>query len=89
MVYVALQVLLCRGLLAITNEILLQSNEQSDICSKLQLNINQINQDLDSLEKEEYIANIKKKNLKVLPIDQNWKHNFVILNQNMKPLQKN
>ena len=49
------------GLLAITNEILLQSNEQSDICSKLQLNINQINQDLDNLEKEEYIANIKNK----------------------------
>jgi hypothetical protein len=77
------------GLLAITNEILLQSNEQSDICSKLQLNINQINQDLDSLEKEEYMANLKKKFLKVLPTDQNWKHNFVILNQNMKPLQKN
>ena len=34
------------GLLAITNEILLQSNDQSEICSKLQIQINQINQKL-------------------------------------------
>ncbi|WP_039890034.1 gamma-mobile-trio integrase GmtZ [Acinetobacter johnsonii] len=48
------------GLLAITNEILLQSNDQSEICSKLQLKINQINQDIENIEKEEYIANLKK-----------------------------
>lgn len=47
------------GLLAITNEILLQSNDQSEICSKLQIKINQINQEIDNLEKEEYIANLK------------------------------
>ena len=47
------------GLLAITNEILLQSNDQSEICSKLQLKINEINQNIDSVEKEEYIANLK------------------------------
>lgn len=47
------------GLLAITNEILLQSNDQSEICSKLQLKINEINQNIDSIEKEEYIANLK------------------------------
>lgn len=47
------------GLLAITNEILLQSNDQSEICSKLQIQINQINQKIDNLEKEEYIANLK------------------------------
>lgn len=47
------------GLLAITNEILLQSNDQSEICSKLQNIIIQLNDDLDNLEKEEYIANLK------------------------------
>ncbi|EXG32770.1 gamma-mobile-trio integrase GmtZ [Acinetobacter baumannii] len=47
------------GLLAITNEILLQSNDQSDICAKLQLKINMINEGIDQLEKEEYSANLK------------------------------
>ena len=47
------------GLLAITNEILLQSNDQSEICSKLQNIINQLNHDIDNLEKEEYVANLK------------------------------
>lgn len=47
------------GLLAITNEILLQSNDQSETCSKLQNIINQLNHDIDNLEKEEYIANLK------------------------------
>lgn len=46
------------GLLAITNEILLQSNDQSDICSKLQNIITQFNQDIDKLEKDEYTANL-------------------------------
>lgn len=47
------------GLLAITNEILLQSNDQSETCSKLQNIINQLNHDIDNLEKEEYVANLK------------------------------
>lgn len=47
------------GLLAITNEILLQSNDQSEICSKLQNIINQLNHDIDNIEKEEYVANLK------------------------------
>lgn len=47
------------GLLAITNEILLQSNDQSETCSKLQNIINQLNHDIDNLEKEEYLANLK------------------------------
>lgn len=47
------------GLLAITNEILLQSNDQSEICSKLQNIINQLNDGIDNLEKEEYTANLK------------------------------
>ncbi|WP_180023281.1 VPA1269 family protein [Acinetobacter sp. YH1901134] len=50
------------GLLAVTNEILLQCNDQAKICSKLQFEIDQINQEIYSLEKEEYIANVKKKN---------------------------
>lgn len=49
------------GLLAITNEILLQSNDQSKICSNLQVKIDQINQDINNIEKEEYIANLKQK----------------------------
>lgn len=47
------------GLLAITNEILLQSNDQSEICSKLQNKVKQINQHIYNIEKEEYIANLK------------------------------
>ncbi|MCX0340175.1 gamma-mobile-trio integrase GmtZ [Acinetobacter radioresistens] len=47
------------GLLAITNEILLQSNDQSETCSKLQAIITQLNHDIDHLEKEEYVANLK------------------------------
>lgn len=47
------------GLLAITNEILLQSNDQSETCSKLQNIITKLNHDIDNLEKEEYVANLK------------------------------
>lgn len=47
------------GLLAITNEILLQSNDQSAICAKLQMTINNIKHQIDDLEKEEYVANLK------------------------------
>lgn len=45
------------GLLGITNEILLESNAQSETCSKLQLNINRITDQLNKLDEEEYIAN--------------------------------
>lgn len=47
------------GLLAITNEILLQSNDQSETCSKLLNVVNQFNEDIDKLEREEYIANLR------------------------------
>lgn len=47
------------GLQAITNEILLQSNDQSDICSKLQGKIDTINKNIYTLEREEYVANIR------------------------------
>lgn len=46
------------GLLAITNEILLESNVQSESCAKLQANINQISEELNRLDEEEYIANV-------------------------------
>lgn len=47
------------GLLAITNEISLQSNDQSAICSKLQNIINQLIYEIDNLDKEQYVANLK------------------------------
>jgi hypothetical protein len=59
------------GLLAITNEILLQSNDQSEICSKLQLKSIRLIKILINIEKEEYIANLKQQNLKELLKDQN------------------
>lgn len=47
------------GLLAITNEISLQSNDQSAICSKLQNIINQLIYEIDNLDKEQYVADLK------------------------------
>ncbi|MBC7751385.1 MAG: integrase [Candidatus Saccharibacteria bacterium] len=47
------------GLLAITNEILLQSNDQSDTCTKLQNQVTNLTKEISSLEREEYIANLK------------------------------
>lgn len=47
------------GLLAIANEILLQANTQSDACSKLQKKITILNHEINKLEQEEYIANLK------------------------------
>lgn len=48
------------GLLAITNEILLQSNDQSHICTKLQNQVTNITNNISQLEREEYIANLKR-----------------------------
>ena len=45
------------GLLAVSNEILLESNDQSDICHNFQSDIIKIESDLSTLEREEYIAN--------------------------------
>lgn len=47
------------GLLSVTNEILLQSNMQSDKCNSLQVKTQTASQKLNQLEKEAYIANIK------------------------------
>ena len=47
------------GLLAIANEILLQANTQSDACNQLQKKITLLNHEINKLEQEEYIANLK------------------------------
>ncbi|WP_098728754.1 gamma-mobile-trio integrase GmtZ [Acinetobacter baumannii] len=47
------------GLLAIANEILLQANNQSDACSQLQKKVTVLNDEINKLEQEEYIANLK------------------------------
>lgn len=44
------------GLLAIANEILLESNDQSDTCHSLQAEIDEIESKLQMLDREEYIA---------------------------------
>ena len=47
------------GLLSVTNEILLQSNIQSDKCNSLQVKIQAVSQKLHQFDKQEYMANIK------------------------------
>ncbi|WP_193075359.1 VPA1269 family protein [Pseudomonas sp. FME51] len=48
------------GLLAIVNEIILQANTQSGLCLDLQLQVDEINAQIRSLEKQKYIASLKK-----------------------------
>lgn len=45
------------GLLSITNEILLEANDQSEVCQSLQNKIRPINDKVYELDKQEYIAN--------------------------------
>ncbi|WP_046017828.1 VPA1269 family protein [Marinomonas sp. S3726] len=47
------------GLLSLTNEILLQSNLQSDVCGDLQESINSLENKINQIEKLEYIATAK------------------------------
>lgn len=47
------------GLLSITNEVLLQSNYQSSQCAELQLDIDNLSDKINQLERQEYIANAK------------------------------
>ncbi|BDZ75034.1 hypothetical protein GCM10025856_27530 [Methylophaga marina] len=49
------------GLLSITNEILLEANNQSEICRQLQEKIAVINHKLEDLDRQEYIATMKQK----------------------------
>lgn len=47
------------GLLSITNEILLEANDQSAICQQLQDKISAIEEQVTELDRQEYIANLK------------------------------
>lgn len=47
------------GLLSITNEILLEANNQSEVCQQLQDRIDVINDKVAKLDRQEYIANAK------------------------------
>jgi hypothetical protein len=49
------------GLLSITNEILLEANDQSEVCRHLQEKVEVINETLNELDRQEYIANLKQK----------------------------
>ncbi|WP_417509600.1 VPA1269 family protein [Methylophaga sp.] len=49
------------GLLSITNEILLESNNQSEICRQLQEKIAVINHKLEDIDRQEYMATLKQK----------------------------
>lgn len=49
------------GLLSITNEILLEANNQSEICRQLQEKIAVINHKLEDLDRQEYMATLKQK----------------------------
>jgi hypothetical protein len=48
------------GLLSITNEILLEANDQSDVCQSLQNKISVINEKLNEIDRQEYLASLKK-----------------------------
>lgn len=54
------------GLLSITNEILLEANEQSEVCSQLQNKVDLINEKVNNLDRQEYLSNLKQK-----PFDSN------------------
>lgn len=47
------------GLLSITNEILLEANNQSEICRQLQNKVSAINDQIIELDRLEYLANLK------------------------------
>lgn len=49
------------GLLSIVNEILLEANEQSEICQQLQDRLDAVNEKVNELDRQEYLANLKQK----------------------------
>ncbi|MGB0466641.1 MAG: gamma-mobile-trio integrase GmtZ [Pontibacterium sp.] len=49
------------GLLSITNEILLEANDQSEVCRQLQEKVQVINEKVSELDRQEYLANLKQK----------------------------
>ncbi len=59
------------GLLSITNEILLEANDQSEVCSQLQEKVTEINEKVNELDRLEYLANLKQK-----PFDASQRSSF-------------
>jgi hypothetical protein len=49
------------GLLSITNEVLLDANDQSEVCRQLQDKVAAINEKVYGLDREEYLADLKQK----------------------------
>ncbi|MEW8474566.1 MAG: VPA1269 family protein [Candidatus Thiodiazotropha endolucinida] len=47
------------GMLSITNEILLEANDQSEVCRQLQDKVTEINEKVNELDRMEYLANLK------------------------------
>lgn len=59
------------GLLSITNEILLEANDQSEICRQLQEKVEIINEKVNKLDRQEYLANLKQE-----PFDASQRSSF-------------
>jgi hypothetical protein len=59
------------GLLSITNEILLEANDQSEVCKQLQEKVTDINEKVNELDRQEYLANLKQK-----PFDSSQRSSF-------------
>lgn len=49
------------GLLSVTNEILLEANDQSEVCRQLQEKVEVVNEKVNVLDRQEYLANLKQK----------------------------
>ena len=47
------------GLASITNEILLEANDQSEVCQNLQDRIDSVNDKINHFDRQEYISNLK------------------------------
>jgi hypothetical protein len=55
------------GLLSITNEILLEANDQSEMCRQLQDKVAAINEKVSELDRQEYVANLKQEHFDAGP----------------------
>ncbi len=49
------------GILSVTNEIRLEANSQSQICQHTQVKVQAVNDNIDELDRQEYVANLKQK----------------------------
>lgn len=55
------------GLMSITNEILLEANDQSEMCRQLQDKVATINEEVSELDRQEYVANLKQESFDAGP----------------------